>query len=144
MAEDTGYIGFGTEIGYGDSEGGSYTPIADMTDVTLPNIEVNDVDVTTHGLAALFRDFTPGLGNAGELELKLLFDKANQATLYGLIRTSKWWKIQFPLIGAETVSSSWTCLGYIKGIQNMTPLDDKMECTIKIKLRRKPTFNQGT
>ncbi len=144
MAEDSGLIGFGTGVGYADTENGSYTFIAELTDVTPPTIEVNDVDVTNHGLVDLFRDFTPGLGNAGEVEFKLLFDKTAEALLYSLIRTSKFWKVQLPLDVGESTASNWKCLGYIKSLGTMTPLDDKMECSCKIKLRRKPAFNPGS
>lgn len=144
MAEDAGEIGFGTAVGYGDTEGGSFTDVAEMTDVTMPSIEVNDVDVTHHGLTEKFRDFTPGLGTAGEIEFKILFDKTEQAALYALIRTTKWWRVNFPLAEGESTASNWKAQGYLKSIQNMNPLDDKMEATMKIKLRNKPTFTGGT
>src|SRR5262245_19356149 len=105
MAEDSGEIGFGTTVAFGDSQGGSYTYVAELTDVTLPNIEVNDVDVTNHGLADLFRDFTPGLGTAGEIKFKMLFDRTAEAVLYALIRTSKWWRVEFPLAEGEVTPS---------------------------------------
>lgn len=144
MAEDAGDIGFGTAVGYGDTEGGSFTDVTELTDVTLPGIEINDVDVTHHGLADFFRDFTPGLGTAGEIEFKVLFDKAQQDTLYGLARTTKYWRVNFPLAEGESTASNWKCRGYLKGLQNVNPIDDKMEATLKIKLRGKPVWNPGT
>lgn len=143
MAEDAGEIGFGTAVGYSDTNG-SYTDVAELMDVKLPGIEINDVDATNHGLTDKFRDFTPGLGTAGEIEIKILFSKSVQATLYGFIRTTKYWRINFPLNTGETTASNWVCRGYLKGLQNENPLDDNMTATIKIKLRGKPTFTAGS
>lgn len=143
MAEDSGEIGFGTAVGYGDTQGGSFTDVSELVDVKLPKIEVNDVDLTHHGITDFFRDFTPGLGNAGEIVMKLLFDKAQQDALYGLIRTTKWWRINFPLAEGEITPSCWKCQGYIKGVENMNPLDDKMEADFTVKLRGKPAWMSG-
>lgn len=144
MAEDAGEIGFGAQVGYSDTLNGTYANVSELTDVTHPSIEINDVDLTHHGLTDFFRDFTPGLGTAGEIEFKVLFAKSQQNTLYGLLRTTKYWRINFPLDTGETVNSCWKCRGYLKMIQTMTPLDDKMEATLKVKLRGKPVWTSGS
>lgn len=144
MAEDAGVIGYGATIGYGDTLDGSYSDLADVTDIVPPKIEVNKVDKTTHSSASYAREMHPGLITAGEATFKLLFDRANETTLYGLIRTTKYWRIQFPLETGETTASKYRCAGFICGIQPAVPIDDKMETEVTICWTGKPVFTSGS
>lgn len=140
----SGEIGYGTTLGYSTTQNGSYTDVDEVTEITLPNIEINDVDKSHLLSTDYFREFTPGMGNSGEITFKVLFEKVQQAALYALIRTSRWWRVQFPLADGESSPSDWKCSGYIKAIQNMNPIDDKMEAEFKIKFTGKPAFAQGS
>ena len=144
MAEDAGEIGYGTILAYSDTENGSYTDIAEMTDIGLPNIEANDVDKTTYTSPSYSREFTPGLINPGEVTFRVLFDKDELDTLYALRRTTQWWRIRFPLAEGETVPSQWKGQGYLKKVQNMNPLDDKMEADMAVKASGFWTFTPGS
>lgn len=137
-------IGYTTAVGYGDTQGGSYSDIANIVEATLPDVEIKDVDFTNMQSASYFMEFIPGMGNAGEIEVKLLFEKTQQDTLYSLVRVTKWWRINFPLASGETTPSNWKCQGYLKGLKNLNPLDDKMELTCKMKLTGKPVWAKGS
>ena len=140
----SGEIGFGMEIAYSDTQNGSYTDVALVTEVVAPAIDVPEVQKTHHGSSSYAHEFTPGLINGGEISFKILFAKAQHNTLYGLIRTEKWWRIEFPLESGESSQSNWKCAGYLKGIQNLTPMEDKMEVQITIKLTGKPVWTSGS
>lgn len=140
----SGEIGYGAELAYADTQNGTYTEVSLVTEIIHPAIEVTEVDKTHLLSASYFREFTPGLGNAGEIEFGVLFTAAQASSLYALIRTEKWWRLEFVLATGESAQSNWKCAGFLKAIQTMVPLEDKMETRIKIKLTGKPVWTSGS
>ncbi len=76
----------------------------------------------------------PGLVDAGEVELEMNYIKAETALIHALWRTTGTYKIVF------SDSANWSFTGYMKGISNEAPHDDKVEASTSWKISGKPTF----
>jgi hypothetical protein len=139
-----GELGFGVALGYADTLNGSYTDLATLVDVNGPPITAARVDASHHGMASRFLEKVAGLGDAGEIDAVLLFDKAQTTTLFALHRQSKFFRVKFPLLSGETTPSNWKCAGFLADLQNLTPMQDRMTVAVKIVLSGAPTFTQGS
>lgn len=117
--------------------GGTYTAIAGVYGLSGPSPTVDDVEITDFDSTGFFKEFMAGLVDGGEVTIELRFAKADFATLYGFIRTTKNYKIRFPdgstgptlLLG-----STWIAAMYLKMIGNEHALgkDIVAKCTFKV------------
>ena len=55
--------------------------IAELTNITGPGIKLDLIDVTSHSSASKFREFVPGLADAGEFSLEGNFTDAADANI---------------------------------------------------------------
>jgi hypothetical protein len=96
--------GYGASIGYtdlvvgGDYSGSSYTALAQVGDVPMPESDVEEVEISNQdsptGASGLpVAEFLPTWITPGEIELELVYTKAQFATLNGLNGVSKHWKV---------------------------------------------------
>lgn len=126
-----GSDGFGTK--FYKMSGTASTAIGGITAINGPEIEGEDIDVTDMDSANGFMEFLPGLVDGGEVELELNYDKDEQAVLYALIRTTA----AFKIVGSD--SSKWDFSGYLKGLGQEYPHDDKISSSATLKISGKPT-----
>lgn len=138
MAASSGISGFGVTLSISDTSGGSYTAVGEILGVTGPGISMDPVELTHASSDNGFRERVSGLADAGEITFDINFVKAQMTTLYGYIRTTKWWKVTLPDSG-----STWVCAGQITGIENEAPIDDRVTASITVQLTGKPTFTAG-
>jgi hypothetical protein len=111
-------------------------PIANVRRASGPNLEWSEIDDSHLNMAAPWREFSAGLGNAGEAALELLMTPGELAALLaiGKSRTNKSFEIEWPN------GSIWECDGFIKTIGNETELDDNIICPVGLKLSGEPDF----
>lgn len=110
------------------------TKMAAVVNISGPNIEGEDIDVTSMDSTSGFREFLPGLVDGGEVSVDLKFVKAELALAYSYIRVEKAYKVAF------ADGSTWHFNGYIKSIGNEAPLEGDITCTATVKVQNKPTF----
>lgn len=133
MAAAVATHSYGSTLGYG-SASTSFTNLTDVVDIDIDGFKVASTK-TTHLLSPnAFHEYTPGLGDAGMLTLTINYDKTTYNTLYGFVRTLKWWKV------TAADSGNFICQGHIEELPVKIPDDDRMTDNIKIKLTGKPTF----
>jgi len=129
-----GISGHGTTL-----SGESVGTIAQITRIGLPGMDVDDLDVTTMDSEEAWREFKAGLKDAGELELDLLYEKSNFATMLGVLGgANDTYTIAFP------DSATFECGGYLKSLGLEAPQDDKVADTASFKLSGKPTFSAAS
>jgi len=129
-----GMVGLGTTIGHKIPPAETYTVIAEVTNIGGPDISVDDVDMSSLDSAEAFRLFLAGMADAGEVALQLVFTDAEFNTLLGIIRESGSFQITFPS------TSTLTFDGYLKGLGQETPFDEKIAATATFKVSGKPVF----
>jgi len=122
-------IGSGTTF-----SGAALGALAELLDVSGPEVSVSDVDATSMGSTDNFEESIPGLANGGEVTLELNFLKASVTALYAAIRVVDTFTITLP-DGSTNVFS-----GYLKGIGQKTPVKDKITVSATFKVTGKPAF----
>ncbi len=133
---------YNTDIAYGDAAtaaaSSTWTPFADVTEVKPPKIEAEDVDTSNLKSPGKVKTFDPGWANAGELELTIQYNKTQTATVYGLFRTPKGFKVTY------ADGSKWVYDGYIKTWQDQIEKDGIVTQNITVKISGLPVFTAAT
>lgn len=129
-------IGFLTTIS--KKTGSNYVPFAEITELTTPTYSRDSVDFTHFGSPDAFREFKPGLTDAGDLGLTYnlvpgLADDAVVATHFAS-RLVEVFRITWP--NGATLDIN----GFATKHARATPMADKMTGSATIKVSGKPTL----
>lgn len=129
-------IGFATTFGKVVSS--TYTAFAEVTELGVPETSRDSVDFTHYGSPDRFREFKPGLSDAGEVTLtyNLVPGLADDAVIATHFATNavETWRIVFPN-GAKLEFS-----GFATKHGRAAPMDDKMTGSATFKISGKPTL----
>lgn len=119
-------IGYGARVFAGSDE------IAECSNITPPNFETDDVDVTHMQSPNRTREFIAGLTDPGEasFEINWVPSSATDILLLGLKTSGATvtWKFQWPN------GTYWEFPGYVKGFEPSAATEDKMTATITIRV----------
>jgi len=126
--------------GHGTTLSGASTgSIGQILSIGLPDQKVDDLDVTTMASTNKWREFIPGLKDAGSMTLQLLYEKANYNKVQGALgSTPEVWTITLP------DGSTFACTGYINANGGDSPHEDKITQSVTLKLSGQPTFTPAT
>lgn len=133
----------GIGITYEIADGASgYDTIGEVFEVTPPNQQTEEVEVTHYGSTGGYREFIAGLRDGGEVTFGINWIPGNETDVIlrdlhsaGTVRTHR---ITFPN-GAEMSYSGW-----IKGFERGSPLDDRMTATITVRVSSNTTYTDPT
>lgn len=125
-----GIDAFGTVLKLGDAAGTSFDAIAEVTSVDVLDVEVEDLDVTSHDSASGWREYIGGLKDGGELSFELNFDPAVHAALLTAVGASREFQIVMPAGVDDIIEFE----GYIKSLSAAAPHDDKLTASAAIKV----------
>jgi hypothetical protein len=116
-----------------------WTAVAELVDITPPNVEADDIE-TSHMLTPeQFKTFDPGWADGGEVEFTVQYEKAKNATLYGLFRQPKGYRVLFADAPGPS-GSRWKFNGHVKGFSNEVDREGLITADITIKISGKPVF----
>lgn len=85
-----------------------WTAVGNVTELTMPEPEADDIDTTSHSTTGGVRTYLAGLVDPGEAETTVHYDKTIFSTLKGLRGDSK----KFRVIFSDGSGIGWE--GYIK------------------------------
>ena len=133
-----GSVGYGSAFKVGDSTGGAstvYTAVAEVKSIGGPGISGDDVEFASMDSADGFKEYKPGLVDAGEVELSLIYDNTQFNTVYGLIRVAdKDYRIEY------SDGATWDFQGYLKSLSIDSEAEGAIEASATFKISGKPTF----
>ena len=137
--------GFDSEFQYGNAPTASgstgWTPFAQVLDIKPPKIEAKDIETSVMDSPEQYEEFVAGWANAGEMTVKVQFEKTQQATIFGLFRRSLGYRVMFNDAPSPSgVGSNLACTGYIKGIADEIDRENLVTCEVTVKLSGKPVF----
>jgi predicted secreted protein len=126
-------------LGYGsifaiedDNSPAAYVDLAEVFNITPPNAQVDDVDVTHNTSPNRTREFIPGLIDPGECSFEMNFipgstsdDRIRELKEAG---TQKNCRITFPN------AATWIFLASIKGYEISSATEDKMTATVTMRV----------
>jgi predicted secreted protein len=134
-----GTIGHGSKFSMGD--GGSpevFVDVAEVFAITPPNFTRDAVDVTHMQSPEKWREWVPGLRDAGEVEIQVNFipGNATQDQLWEAFNDDvpSNFRITFPN------NEVWNFAAMCTGFAAEDPLDAKMTATVTFKVSGKPAF----
>lgn len=133
MAASAASLGYGSKFLISDnSSPGIYTDIAEVFNITPPNFEADDVDVTHNQSPNRTRETIAGLKTPGDCSFEMNFvpGSASDVLIRALLTTGEQraCKITFP--NAE----AWSFLAAVKGYEVSMPTDDKMTATVSMQV----------
>lgn len=116
--------------------------VAELSAINGIEISVDSVDVTTHESADSFKEYLPGLLDAGDVTLEGFFDYTDTTGQQAMLtdayaRTSRTGVITFP----SATGTTWTFTGFITNIKiGDAPVDNAIPFEATIKVTGKPTL----
>ena len=126
-------------IGYGTLFKQATTSIGKVLSVSGPGMAGAAVDTSHAETTDAFRTFVPGMVDAGEVTLSLMFDKASATTIHGWWRTSQAYSITF------SDGSVWAFNGFLTGFSHeVTDLDGVVTANLTFKVTGKPGWTAAT
>jgi len=147
-------IGFGTLFQINDPSGSppaGWTTVAEVKGVTPPQISRDAQDATHTESPQGWREFIPGLKDAGQVSIELNFVPDSDATTLLLgtfdLDTPLNARVLFPdgdQVSSPLTCSSWTFSAICTGFTPEAPVDGVMAATATFKISGKPTFVRAT
>lgn len=129
-------IGFGTTFKWDDQV------VAKLTAINGIEISASMVDATTHQSDDYYKEFLPGLLEAGDVTLEGYFDYSDTAGQHAMLtdmnaRVSKTAVITFP----ASTGATWTLTGYVSRLKiGDAPLEGGIPFSASVKVTGKPVF----
>lgn len=131
---------FGTKFSWSGVDVGGLTTINGIS------ISVDSTEVTTHDSTDAYKEFLPGLIDAGEVGIEGYFDHTDTTGQQAMLadtnsRSSEACVITFP----TTKATTWTFTGFITSIKiGDAPVDGAIPFSATIKVTGKPVFAVAT
>ncbi|GHH68436.1 putative secreted protein [Streptomyces umbrinus] len=136
-----GLDAFGTQLQRGDgAPGETFSPIANVTDITPPGIERETYDVTAHDSLEGWREFIGGLKDGGEVEIEVNYDPREHDGLVADFADAlpRNYKVVWP--GAL---GNWAFGAILTNFEPEAPHDDKLAASLTFKVSGKPVLTTG-
>jgi len=111
--------------------------ISEVQSITLPKLEVNDIDVSSMDSASNYMEFIPGSTNPGVIDLTVNYLEAQDKLMSGIVggtNVAETWTITLP------DGATWASVGYVNGFgAGEAVTNDKVSREISIKCTGLPT-----
>jgi hypothetical protein len=123
------------------TDGTNTTTVTQITKIGLGPGGVTDIDISTMDGANKWKEFIPGMIEAGEFNCDVNFEDGQETTLLALVGvTGRTWTMQFNDGTTQAKSSKFACLGYLKPFGFDGPMDSNpITQSLTIKLSGLPT-----
>lgn len=129
-------IGKGTVLSCATSSGGSYTPLAEVTNVQQPPREVAKVRATHYGSANNSHEYINGVWiDNGDIDFTLNYESSQTNTINGLLGVERWFRIVMP------DGSYWQFHGAIGRLGGPIPIDNVITQDCRLNVLDTVTYN---
>lgn len=120
---------------------GTTKTVTELTMISSPVYDADDLDTTTHNNTDRFRTYIKGLIDAGEIDFEGFGNNADIDILEPLAGTTTEQSVTItvPTDGSVT---KFECNGYLKSFEVGAPHDDLIEMNGTIKVSGKPTYSK--
>lgn len=117
-----------------------YVTVAEVTNITPPNLARDAVDATHTASSEGWREFIPGLKDAGEVTFEMNFVPSGASTDLVLEAFNADDPVSCKITFPDTPPTEWTFSAICTGFEPEAPVDDKMVASVTLKLTGKPTL----
>ena len=127
----TGIHGHGSSLKIGPTTAATnLTSIGNIITIAGPDETRDPIDISTMDSTAKWREFIPGMIDAGEVTVDLNFDGTTVAALLHAQLTAT---AQSIVITAGTGGDTFTANGFITALGHAIPFDDKITQSVTLK-----------
>jgi predicted secreted protein len=121
----TGYHGHGSTLAIGG------TAVGQIMNINGPNESRDSIDISNMGSSAKWREFLPGMLDAGECTIDMVYDGSTNAQLVAVqaTQTAQTITVTFP----DATNATWTASGFITSLGHTIPYDDKITQSVGFK-----------
>lgn len=133
-------IGYGTTFAIQSGSPLDYVTIAEVTNITPPNLARDAVDATHTASEEGWREFIPGLKDAGEVSIELNFVPGSESTALLMEAFNADDPVSCKITFPDSPATEWTFAAIMTGFETEAPVDDKLTATATFKLSGKPTL----
>lgn len=129
---------FGSKLQY--HNGAIYVDVAQVTNISGPSVSRDSIETTHHTSSGGFREYIPGLKDAGEVSIDILWTNTDttHAALYNQINGGQTGNGQYKIVFSD--SAAFTFVGHVTGFEATAPIDDSLTASVTIKVSGKPTL----
>jgi hypothetical protein len=125
--------------------GTATTTVGQITKVGWSPGGMTDIDISTMSGDNKWKQFIPGMIEAGEFSADVNFEDAQNTALISVVGVTGTWQINFNDGTASSSSSRFACVGYLKPFGFDGPMDSNpITQSLTIKLSGLPTFTAHT
>jgi len=134
-----GLIGAGTTFQRkADSSVNTFHDIGEVTKISGPALSKSSVEMTHMKSTARYREFKPGLRDAGDVTVEFNFTQAAYGQLLADYESNltHFYRMVFP----DTYASQWDIEAFTTDLPLDVPMDDKITCKVTFKITGQPDF----
>lgn len=135
---------YGTLLKAGDGASPeTFTTIAEVRNGPGLGFSVDDIEVTNHDSTNAWKEFIPGLLDAGEVSFSINFlpTNATHSASAGILNDMQDRTVRnFQLVMSDGSSATWNFTGYYKGFNANFPPESQIEAEVTIKVTGEPTL----
>lgn len=144
-ATSSGYQAFGVILSNatGNSSSNTFSPLANLIDITPPTLTVASIDTSNNDSPSLngrpVEQKLPGWMSVGDVPAKLLYKATQDGTITAIVGVPGYWLVTLP----DSLGVAGTKIyfpGFISSKGIPSPLRDKLETDITITVTGKPTI----
>lgn len=131
--ESNAISGYDTAFAIHDgADPGAFDTIAEVMEITPPNQQSDDIEVTHYKSPGKKREFIQGLTDPGEMTFGINWIPSDATDVILQALKASGAKRDMKITWPNGVV--WTFNGYIKGFEPTAPIDDRMTATITVRV----------
>ncbi|WP_444461613.1 phage tail tube protein [Rhodobacter capsulatus] len=133
-------IGIGSTVSIGVGATPVWTTLTGVGEITLPEIEVDDIEVTNMDSSGRQKEYIAGLSDGGDVSLDIQWEPGNatDVLLLSIYETRETVQIKFTvpkIAGGTAYTTVWR--GYLKSYKRVAPVDEVKKATVTFKISSK-------
>lgn len=145
MSVSSAVNAFGTLLKIGDGATGTegFTTIAEVSNISGPNLSLETIEVTNHSSTAGWKERIGGLLDGGEVTFDLNFQPTATTHSYsaGLVkdmvnRTKRNFKLVFP----DGSSTTWQFAALVSKFSPKAPVNGQLSASVSLMISGQPTL----
>ena len=137
---------YGSKLAIQRLQTGSYTDLANVGDISGPEISAETIDVTTHDSTDSFNEFLAGIADGGEVSFDLQFDPTSAAheTLYNDVAARALHNFYLKAPGWVSTAGGgyFSFAGLITKMSLGMPVKGSITAPVTIKVSGKPVWHR--
>ncbi len=133
------------------TDGNTYTAIPECKSLAVPAVEIEYQDATNLASPGGYREYVPGLKDAGSVEITCGYSSAGYETAHGYMTnnymthtTMVYFRTTMPLETGQSTGDVFTFTGYVTPRLETNQVGDIIGMTLAVRVTGQPSFQRGS